>query len=38
MKKLVAVYTGQGLAEPLARLIQAELPNVQLVNIIDDQG
>lgn len=36
MKKLVAVYTGQGLAEPLARLIQAELPNVQLVNIIDD--
>ena len=36
MKKLVAIYTGQGLAEPLQKLIRAELPDLQLVNIIDD--
>jgi aspartate/glutamate racemase len=36
LKKLVAIYTGQGLAEPLQKLIQSELPGLWLVNIIDD--
>ncbi|MBT2757804.1 Asp/Glu/hydantoin racemase [Mesobacillus foraminis] len=36
MKKVVAVYTGQGLAEPLKSIFDEQLPEVKLVNIIDD--
>jgi len=36
LKKLVAIYTGQGLAEPLQKLIRAEIPDIRLVNMIDD--
>jgi Asp/Glu/hydantoin racemase len=38
MKKVVAVYTGQGLAEPLKKVFNEIIadPNVRLVNIIDD--
>lgn len=36
MKTVAAVYTGQGLAEPLKALFQEMLPGVRLVNIIDD--
>ncbi|WP_240420613.1 aspartate/glutamate racemase family protein [Paenibacillus periandrae] len=36
MKTVVAVYTGQGLADPLKAVFKEVLPNVRLVNIIDD--
>lgn len=36
MKTVVAVYTGQGLAEPLKKVFTEQLPGVRLVNIIDD--
>jgi aspartate/glutamate racemase len=36
MKTVVAVYTGQGLADPLKKVFQEMLPDVRLVNIIDD--
>lgn len=36
MKTLAAVYTGQGLAEPLQELFLKSLPKFRLVNIIDD--
>ncbi|WNS46662.1 aspartate/glutamate racemase family protein [Paenibacillus sp. MMS20-IR301] len=36
MKTVVAVYTGQGLADPLKALFKELLPEVRLVNIIDD--
>jgi len=36
MDTVVAVYTGQGLAEPLKRQFDELLPQVRLVNIIDD--
>lgn len=36
MKTVVAVYTGQGLADPLKAIFKEELPDVRLVNIIDD--
>ena len=35
-KTVAAVYTGQGLAEPLKAVFQELLPDVRLVNIIDD--
>lgn len=36
MKTVAAVYTGQGLAEPLKAVFKELLPDVRLVNIIDD--
>ncbi|ULL17176.1 Asp/Glu/hydantoin racemase [Paenibacillus sp. H1-7] len=36
MKTVVAVYTGQGLSEPLKAVFQELLPDCRLVNIIDD--
>jgi Asp/Glu/hydantoin racemase len=36
MKTVVAVYTGQGLADPLKDIFQEVLPEVRLVNLIDD--
>ncbi|MGG4145323.1 aspartate/glutamate racemase family protein [Paenibacillus algorifonticola] len=36
MTTVVAVYTGQGLADPLKAVFQEVLPGVRLVNIIDD--
>ena len=36
MKKIVAIYTGQGLAEPLQKLILDKLSGINLVNLIDD--
>mgnify|MGYP001007219662 CR=1 FL=1 len=36
MRTVVAVYTGQGLAEPLKEAFREMLPDVRLVNIIDD--
>src|SRR3954447_12443546 len=36
MTKVVAVYTGQGLSEPLKKVFDEFLPEVKLVNIIDD--
>ncbi|MDQ1913647.1 aspartate/glutamate racemase family protein [Paenibacillus sp. GD4] len=36
MKTVVAVYTGQGLADPLKAVFQELLPDCRLVNIIDD--
>lgn len=36
MKTVVAVYTGRGLADPLKKVFQELLPDVRLVNIIDD--
>jgi Asp/Glu/hydantoin racemase len=36
MKTVVAVYTGQGLAEPLKKVFDEKIPGVRLVNIIDD--
>jgi Asp/Glu/hydantoin racemase len=36
MKTVVAVYTGQGLAEPLKAVFTEILPDYRLVNIIDD--
>ncbi|WP_159881707.1 aspartate/glutamate racemase family protein [Paenibacillus puerhi] len=36
MKTIVAVFTGQGLAEPLKAIVQELLPDCRLVNIIDD--
>lgn len=36
MRTVVAVYTGQGLADPLKKVFQELLPDVRLVNIIDD--
>ena len=36
MKTVVAVYTGQGLAEPVKKLFDQELPDCRLVTIVDD--
>ena len=36
MKHVVAVYTGNGLAEPLRREFAAQLPDVLLTSIVDD--
>lgn len=36
MKTVVAVYTGQGLADPLKAVFKELLPDCRLVNIIDD--
>ena len=36
MKKIVAIYTGQGLAEPLSKLFKEEIPDVRFVNLMDD--
>lgn len=36
MDTVVAVYTGQGLAEPLKKQFDELLPGVRLVNIVDD--
>ncbi|WP_339316655.1 aspartate/glutamate racemase family protein [Paenibacillus sp. FSL R10-2734] len=36
MKTVVAIYTGQGLADPLKAVFQEMLPDCRLVNIIDD--
>jgi Asp/Glu/hydantoin racemase len=36
MRTVVAIYTGQGLADPLKAVFKELLPNVRLVNIIDD--
>lgn len=34
--KITAIYTGQGLCEPLSALLKKEVPGLQLTNIIDD--
>lgn len=34
--KITAVYTGQGLCDPLSALLKKELPGLKLTNIIDD--
>ena len=34
--KITAIYTGQGLCEPLSALLKRELAGLKLVNIIDD--
>ena len=34
--KITAVYTGQGLCEPLCALLKKELPGLELTNIVDD--
>ncbi|HEX2908768.1 MAG TPA: aspartate/glutamate racemase family protein [Phototrophicaceae bacterium] len=36
MTMVVAIYTGQGLAEPLKAIFTELLPNCRLINIIDD--
>jgi Asp/Glu/hydantoin racemase len=36
MKTVVAIYTGQGLAEPLKAIFTEILPDCRLINIIDD--
>jgi Asp/Glu/hydantoin racemase len=36
VRTVVAVYTGQGLADPLKAVFQELLPDVRLVNIVDD--
>ncbi|MFC5704019.1 aspartate/glutamate racemase family protein [Cohnella faecalis] len=36
MRTVVAIYTGQGLADPLKAVFKEVLPEVRLVNIIDD--
>jgi len=36
MKKLVAIYTGQGLSGPLQALLNGQVPELSLFNIIDD--
>ncbi|ASA21379.1 aspartate/glutamate racemase family protein [Paenibacillus donghaensis] len=36
MKTVVAVYTGQGLADPLKAIFKELLPDIRLVSIIDD--
>jgi Asp/Glu/hydantoin racemase len=36
MKKLVALYTGQGLSGPLQALLNKEVPEMTLFNVIDD--
>lgn len=36
MKTVAAIYTGQGLADPLKAIFKELLPGVRLVNIIDD--
>lgn len=35
-KTIVAVYTGQGLAEPLQKIFKEHLPDCRFINIIDD--
>lgn len=34
--KITAIYTGQGLCDPLSALLKKELPGLKLTNIIDD--
>ncbi|MDU0203740.1 aspartate/glutamate racemase family protein [Paenibacillus sp. MAH-36] len=36
MQTVVAIYTGQGLADPLKKVFHEMLPDIRLVNIIDD--
>lgn len=36
MKTLAAIYTGQGLAEPLQKIMDRKLPGVRVISIIDD--
>lgn len=36
MAKVVAVYTGQGLSDPLKNVFDEQLPDSKLINIIDD--
>lgn len=36
METIVAVYTGQGLDQPLKKIFDEELPECRLINIIDD--
>jgi Asp/Glu/hydantoin racemase len=36
MTKVVAVYTGQGLSDPLKKVFDEQLPDSKLINIIDD--
>jgi aspartate/glutamate racemase len=36
MRHVVAIYTGNGLAEPLGREFAAQMPDVLLSNIVDD--
>jgi len=36
MKTVVAIYTGQGLAEPLKEVFQSLIPDCRLVTIVDD--
>lgn len=36
MTKIAAIYTGQGLCEPLTALFKKVLPDCRLINIIDD--
>lgn len=36
MIKITAIYTGQGLSEPLGELIKKKLPECSLTNVIDD--
>lgn len=36
MKQIVAIYTGQGLSEPMARTFAEIAPDVKVYNIIDD--
>lgn len=36
MKTVVAIYTGQGLADPLKAVFNEMLPDCRLINIIDD--
>ena len=36
MVKIAAIYTGQGLCEPLTALFRTSIPDCQFINIIDD--
>ncbi len=36
MVKVVAIYTGQGLSDPLKKVFDKQLPHAKLINIIDD--
>jgi aspartate/glutamate racemase len=36
MQTVVAIYTGQGLADPLKKVFQELLPDIRLISIIDD--
>ena len=36
MKTVFALYTGHGLMEPLVKVFKEELPDVRLINVLDD--